>query len=135
MSGIGRIPEHLVFDFELTSETKLPAAVMDVRAHFRLFVGSEVLYEDANLPILELAEQLRAWCDSVADTGASFSYDSRESVLPGVVRIAAGAEGWHVSSVYREFASPASFGLAEVVEAARDFLDRVEAAQDEYGAP
>ena len=108
--------------------------LLNVVADFRLVVGNRILFSEANFPIIELAKQLDRWLASVAQSPSAFVYSSLESNVAGIIRIAPGVQGWHISSAFAEFADSTPFSLAEIVAAARSYVTEVEqSVLSEYG--
>ena len=108
--------------------------LLNVVADFKLVVGQRIIFSEANFPIIELAIQLDRWLGSVTESHTEFVYTSLESGIIGIIRVAPGVEGWHVGSVFAEFADSTPFPLEEVVTAARSYITAVEeAVLAEYG--
>jgi len=124
--------DFLSFDFEL-SEPIGPTVsdedrVDNVVAQFRLFVGVEILYRDVDFPVVELALALRDWLEHVEWSRATFSFDSRSSVLRGLFQIFPGVQGWHLTSIQQDLPSSSVFTLEQVETEVRRFIDAAEAA-------
>jgi hypothetical protein len=108
--------------------------LLNVVADFRVVVGHRVLFSEVSFPIIELANQLDRWLASDAQSPSEFIYSSLESNIAGIIRIAPGIQGWHVSSAFAEFADSTPFSLAEIVAAARGYVSAVEqSVLSEYG--
>jgi len=108
--------------------------LLNVVADLQVVVGDRILFSEVNLPIVELANQLDHWLASAAQPTPEFLYSSLESDIVGIIRIAPGVQGWHVSSAFAEFADSTPFSLAEIVAAARSYVTGVEkAVLSEYG--
>jgi hypothetical protein len=131
--------EFLVFDFELTDPIgpidEDADRILNVVADFRLFVGGEVLYRDADFPVIELARALETWCEHAPDTGVGFAFESRSTVQRyALFRILHGARGWSFSSVQQELPSSVIFALDDVLAAVHEFVARVaRSVQSAYG--
>jgi hypothetical protein len=98
--------------------------LLNVVADFQLVVDQQVLWSESQFPVIEFALQLSAWLAESPELG-SFSYDSLESDVPGLIRFDSSAAGWSVSSAHQPCPSPAIFSEAELCEAARTYIERV----------
>jgi hypothetical protein len=131
------LSDFLVFQFDLeaasASASESTAAIEDAYesqlvGNFRCIAGSEVLFDDSAFPLGRFAIELRAWLDRVHDQPEPFVFREGGSVLPPVIRIFPGSEGWHVATLQREFASTSAFTLEQVLAAAATFLAALDAA-------
>jgi hypothetical protein len=102
--------------------------LLNVVADFQLVVDHQVLWSEANFPVIELAWQLSTWLAESPKTLGPFSYDSLESEVPGLVCFEPSASGWSVASAYQARPSLARFSMEELCEAAREFIERVRAS-------
>jgi hypothetical protein len=121
--------EFLAFEFELTDPLgpagpdEPQAALVDhVVGDFRLFAGPELVYRDADFPLLELVLALAKWLAQAQSRGGEFAFVSRSSAVGPLFRFLRGYDGWHVSSMQRPLPSSFVFSLDELVAATAAFV-------------
>jgi len=127
MSGIEL--SRLSFEFQLTRRGGAPSnrwqRLLNVVADFQLLVDHQVLYSEAEFPVVELASQLSAWLATSPSGPKPFSYDSLESDELGLVRFEPQAGAWLVAAVHQSRPSLARFSTAELHEACLRFIEQV----------
>jgi hypothetical protein len=124
------VADFLVFQFTLDAAPDVAgeaSTVAERYGDFRLIVGSEVVFEDGAFPLDQFADALREWLARSGDAPQPFVFREGSPVLPPVIQISPGIEGWHVTSVQREFSSPLAFTQKAVEEAAERFIAELDA--------
>jgi hypothetical protein len=118
--------EFLAFQFELGEPTgpleQREDYLRHIVADFRVFAGTEVIYRDVDFPVLELALALAGWAEAAPVSGEEFSFESRLSALPGLIKILHGVQGWSVRSIQQELPSSVVFPLAQIVDVVEEFI-------------
>jgi hypothetical protein len=125
------VADFLVFQFEIDAaldEASDPGAETERHGDFRVIVGSEVVFEDSAFPLDRFADALREWLSHPGEDPQPFVFREASPVLPPVIQISPGVEGWHVASIQREFGSPLAFTQKAVEEAAAQFIAALDAA-------
>ena len=130
MSGIEI--SRLTFEFQLSPPDGALSnrweRLLNVVADFQLVVDHEILYSEAQFPVVEFASQLSAWLANSPSGLKPFSYDSLESDELGLVRFEPQADAWRVAAAHQARPSSARFSTAELCEACHRFLDQVRSA-------
>ena len=133
--------EFLAFEFQLTDplgpvgpDEPRTALVDNVVGDFRLFAGSELIYRDADFPLLELVLALTQWLGQARSRGGEFAFVSRSSAVGPLFRFLRGYDGWHVTSIQRPLPSSFVYSLDELVAATAAFVaEASEAMQARHG--
>ena len=101
--------------------------LVGVSATLTIRVGDRVLFEEADLPIVELRVQLAQWLAKLA-SGNDFELDSLESDDTGIVWIRKVSSGkWQIGSVWQEYAEKREWTEVEVRACIEGFASRVDA--------
>jgi hypothetical protein len=86
---------HLEGDAALTT---WDGALLGVVAHFAIARQGVILWDEVEVPILELADHLRRWLTLAAVCQQSFTYQSMESDEPALLWCRPSGVGWSVGA-------------------------------------
>lgn len=114
---------------DLTSEVNPPESLPDLlirtTADFELRLDGELLYGEADFPVIELAAALARWADLPAGSRPDFEFDSMSTPEPGWVWLRRVRDGWRVGSINQRRSILVAWSESEVQAEIEAFTTRV----------
>lgn len=121
---------RLTFHSARVENARRPAPfdlLLGLVAVFEVVDGQSVLYREIDLPIVELAVELKKWLNDGLETHAPFDYRSVEADEIGMLWIHREGTGWLIGSIYQESADSTVKSDDEVRSIVERFVREVQA--------
>ena len=119
--------EFVVSDLhhERPAATDYDGVLLGLNCNFAVQLDHQVLFEEAEFPVLEFVEQLADWLAESPGPSANFSYESIESDVEDLVWIRRSDHGWRLGSAIHDSVAHNPFRLDEVRRALTALNDRL----------
>ena len=115
--------EFVVTDLhrERPAATDYYGVLLGLNCNFAIRLDDQVLFEEAEFPVLEFVEQLADWLAESPEPSANFSYESIESDVEDLVWIRRSDRGWQLGSAIHDSAAHNPFTLDELRRGLTEF--------------
>jgi len=110
---------------ERPAATDYYGVLLGLNCNFAIRLDHQVLFEEAEFPVLEFVEQLADWLAESPEPSANFSYESIESDVEDMVWIRWSDRGWRLGSAIHDSVAHNPFTLDELRRALTELNDHL----------